>query len=189
MELPLQITFRKLPGSPELEALVRDKAARLDRFARHIMSCRVVIELAGKHHQQGNLYDVHLDIKLPGGEVAVTREPGQHAEYRDVGVALRDAFDAARRKIEDYVREQRGDVKSHEPSPHARVLALYPLSDYGFLRTSDGRDVYFHRNSVADDAFDRLDLGMEVTFVEADQPGEKGPQATTVRLAGRHGGL
>jgi cold shock CspA family protein len=153
------------------------------------MSCRVVVELAGKHHLHGNQYDVHLDIKVPGAEIAVTREPGQHAEYRDLGVALRDAFDAAKRKLEDYVRRQRHAVKAHETPPHARVQVLYPMSDYGFLRTADGRDIFFHRHSVADDAFDRLDLGTEVTFVEAEEPGEKGPQASTVHIVGRHGRL
>jgi cold shock CspA family protein len=187
MQLPLQVSFRQMTGSAEIESLIREQAASLDQFAQHIMSCRVVVELVGKHHRHGNLYEVHLDIKLPGGEIAVTREPGQHSEYRDIGVAVRDAFDAARRKIEDYVRRRRGAVKVHEAVPHARVLALYPLSDYGFLRDRDGRDVFFHRQSVADDAFDHLDLGTEVTFVEADEPGDKGPQASTVKMVGRHG--
>lgn len=186
MKLPLQIAFRHMHHDAELEALVRDKAAGLDRFAPDIVSCRVVLELAGKHHLHGNQYDVHLDIKVPGGEIAVTREPGQHAEYRDVAVALRDAFDAAKRKLEDYERVERHAVKSHADLPHARVHVLHPLSDFGFLRTADGRDIYFHRHSVAGNAFDALDLGAEVTFVEAEKPGEKGPQASTVHVVGRH---
>lgn len=189
MKLPLQVSFRHMEASPEIEAIVREKAESLDRFAEHVMSCRVVVEPAGKHHLHGNQYTAHVDLKLPGGEIAITGEPGQHAEYRDLRVALRDAFDAARRKLEDYVRRQRGSVKAHEGAEHARITALYPQSDYGFLQTPDGRDLYFHRNSVADEAFDRLDLGTEVTFVEAAEPGEKGPQASTVRIAGRHGGL
>ena len=187
MQLPLQISFRHMEHSDAIESVIREKAARLDKFAEHIMSCRVVVEPAGKHHQHGNLYEVHLDITLPGGEIAVTREPSQHTEYKDIAVALRDAFDSARRELEDYVRRQRGAVKAHEPPPHARVSQLFPKEGYGFLETPEGREIYFHRHSVLDEAFDRLEVGTEVTFVE--QEGEKGPQASTVKLVGRHGHL
>jgi cold shock CspA family protein len=171
--------------SDEIETAVREKAARLDQFAGHIMGCRVVVEPAGKHHVHGSMYAVRLDITLPGGEIAVTREPSQHTEYKDVAVAIRDAFDSARRQLEDYVRRRRGAVKAHEAAPHARVSKLFPDEGYGFLETPDGREIYFHRHSVLHDAFDRLELGTEVTFVEEE--GAEGPQASTVKLVGRHG--
>jgi cold shock CspA family protein len=170
--------------SDAIEAVVREKAAHLDNFADHIMSCRVVVEPAGKHHLHGNLYEVRIDLTLPGEEIAVTGEPGEHAEYKEIQVALRDAFDAARRKLEDYVRRRRLAVKAHEVPPHGRVSQLFPDQDYGFIATPDGRDVYFHRHSVLHDGFDRLQVGAEVTFVEEE--GKKGPQASTVRLVGRH---
>lgn len=184
MQLPLQVSFRHMDHSDAIEAIVREKAAALDRFAGDIMSCRVVVEPTGKHHEHGNLYEVRIDITLPGEEVVVTREPGEHPEYRDIRVALRDAFDAARRKLEDFVRLRRGDVKAHEVPPHGRVSRLFPAEDYGFIQTPDGREIYFHRNSVLPDAFDRLEVGTEVTF--AEEEGKKGPQASTVRLVGRH---
>jgi cold shock CspA family protein len=162
-----------------IEAIVRQKAARLDSFASRIMSCRVVIEPAGKHHLHGNLYAVHLDIKLPGGEIAITREPSKHIECKNLTLAIRDAFDSARRKLEEFVREERGAVKAHEPTPHGRVTKRFPDEEYGFLQTPDGREIYFHRNSVLGEGFDRLQIGTEVTFVEEE--GAKGPQATTVR--------
>jgi cold shock CspA family protein/ribosome-associated translation inhibitor RaiA len=167
-----------------IEALVREKAARLDTFADHIMSCRVVVEPKGKHHLHGNLFEVRIDITVPGEEIAVTREPNQHTEYRDIHVALRDAFDAARRKLEDYVRRRRGVVKALETAPHARVSKLFPDEGYGFLETPDGREIYFHRHSVLHEGFDGLQVGTEVTFVEEE--GKKGPQASTVRPVGRH---
>jgi cold shock CspA family protein len=114
----------------------------------------------------------------------VTREPSQHTAYRDIQVALRDAFDSARRQLEDYVRRQRRDVKAHEIAPHARVSQLFPKEGYGFLTTPDGREIYFHRHSVLHDEFDQLQIGTEVTFVEEE--GKKGPQASTVRPVGRH---
>lgn len=184
MQLPLQVSFRHMEPSDVIETLVREKAARLDTFAGHIMSCRVVVEPKGKHHQHGNLYEVRIDLTVPGDEIVVTREPNQHTEYRDIHVALRDAFDSARRQLEDYVRRRRVDEKVLEQAPHARVSKLVPAEDYGFLETPDGREVYFHRHSVLDDAFDRLAVGTEVTFVE--EAGKKGPQASTVKPVGRH---
>lgn len=186
MQLPLQVSFRQLEPSAEIEAIVAEKAAVLDRFADRIMSCRVTIEPAGKHRRQGNQYAVHIDLKLPGHEIAISREPSQHVEHREIGVTLRDAFDAARRQIEDFVRVRRSAVKAHEPSPHAKVARLFPDQGYGFVVGSDGREIYFHRHSVLDDAFDRLEAGSEVSVVE--EQGERGPQASTVKLVGRHGG-
>jgi ribosome-associated translation inhibitor RaiA len=113
MQLPLQISFRQMEHSPEIEASVREKAAKLDTFASRITSCRVLVEPAGKHREHGNQYAVHIDITLPGGEVVATREPGDHQEYKDLAIAIRDAFDSSKRQLEDFVRRQRGDVKTH----------------------------------------------------------------------------
>ncbi len=184
MQLPLQISFRHMEHSETIEALVREKAAHLDTFAGHIMSCRVVVEPAGKHHKHGNLYEVRIDITVPGEEIAVTREPSEHTEYRDIHVALRDAFDSARRQLEDYVRRRRGAVKTLETAPHARVSKLFPDEGYGFIETPDGREIYFHRHSVLHEGFDHLHIGTEVAFVEEE--GKKGPQASTVKPVGRH---
>lgn len=184
MQLPLQISFRHMDRSETIEALIRAKAARLDQLAPHITSCRVVVQPAGKHHQHGNLYEVRLDLTLPGHEIAVSREPNPATEQRDLAAILRDAFDAAYRQLEDFVRHQRHDEKRHETTPHARVCKLLPAEDHGFLTTPDGREIYFHRHSVLHDAFDQLALGTEVMFVEVE--GDKGPQASTVRPVGRH---
>ena len=138
-------------------------------------------------YANGNLYEVRVDITVPGEEIVVTREPSPHTEYRDIHVALRDAFDSARRQLEDYVRRRRGAVKALDTAPHARVSKLVPLEGYGFLQTPDGREVYFHRHSVLHEAFDRLEIGTEVAFVE--EAGKKGPQASTVRPVGKHGHL
>jgi cold shock CspA family protein/ribosome-associated translation inhibitor RaiA len=169
--------------SGAIEAMVREKAAKLGTFSDQIMSCRVLVEPAGKHHQRGNQYEVRIDLTVVGEEIAVSRVPGRHAEYKDLQVALRDAFDAARRQLEDYGRRRRGAVKTHEASPHARVSKLFPESGYGFLETPDGREIYFHRDSVLNGGFSTLATGEEVTFVPEE--GEKGPQASTVKAAGK----
>lgn len=109
MKLPLQITLRDIPQSDALEAAIKEKAEKLDRFHQQIMACRVTVEIAGKHKHQGNQFKVDLDITVPGGEIVVN-----HHQNEDVYVALRDAFDAAKRQLEDFARKQRGDVKTHE---------------------------------------------------------------------------
>jgi len=110
MQLPLQITIRDVGHSEALETHIRDKAKKLDEFFDHIMSCRVVVEMPHKHHHQGKQFNVRIDIGVPGSEIAVNRD-----HHEDVYVALRDAFDAAKRQLEDYARKIRGDIKTHEP--------------------------------------------------------------------------
>jgi cold shock CspA family protein len=186
MQLPLQIAFRDIERSAAIEAMIREKASRLDTFADRIMSCRVVVAPGGKHRLRGNQYEVHIDVTMPRGEIVSTREPASHEEYQEIAVAVRDAFDSTARQLEEFVRRQRGDVKAHAPLPQAKVTKLVPDRDFGFLTTAEGREVYFHRNSVLNDAFDQLEVGTEVAF--AEEEGDKGPQASTVKLVGRHGG-
>jgi ribosome-associated translation inhibitor RaiA len=111
MEFPIQITFHGMDASPALDAAIRERAVKLGQFHHHVMSCRAVVEQAARHKTQGKEFVVRLDIKVAGGEVAINRD---HSE--DAFVAVRDAFDAARRKLEDLARRQRGDVKSR-PAP------------------------------------------------------------------------
>jgi ribosomal subunit interface protein len=175
MKVPLQVTVRdfKLPES--IEAVVREKADKLNTFCDQIMGCRVVVEIPHRRQQKGILYNVRIDMTVPGAELVVKREP-----HADIHAAVREAFDAARRQLQDYTRRQRGEVKTHEEPPRARVHALLPEDGYGFLITADGREIYFHENSVLDGKFEQLKAGMEVRFVETD--GEKGPQASTVAI-------
>ena len=112
MQTPLQITIRDVDHSEALETHIRDKAKKLEEFFDHIMSCRVVVEVPHKHHHQGKQFNVRIDIGVPGSEIVVNRD---HAE--DVYVALRDAFDAAKRQLEDYARKLHGNVKAHRPKP------------------------------------------------------------------------
>jgi len=110
MQIPLQITIRDVDHSEALETRIRDKVAKLEEFSKNIISCRVVVEVPHKHHHQGKQFNVRIDISVPGSEIVVNRD---HAE--DVYVALRDTFDAAKRRLEDYARKIRGDIKAHPP--------------------------------------------------------------------------
>jgi ribosome-associated translation inhibitor RaiA/cold shock CspA family protein len=182
MKLPLQVAFRNMEPSAAVETKIQERAGQLEWFYPHIMSCRVVVEAHHKHHHQGNLYHVRIDLKVPDTEIVASRDPGEHHAHEDVFVAVRDAFDAVRRQLEDYARRHRGEVKSHAVPQHGRIAELYP--DYGKIETTDSRLVYFHRNSVVDADFDKLAIGKEVRF--AEEVGERGPQASTVHVVGKH---
>jgi ribosomal subunit interface protein len=184
MQLPIQITFRNLDRSEAIEAKIRERAEKLDEYYDRIMSCRVAVEAQHKHHHQGNNYHVRVDVTVPDGELVASREPDEHHSYTDVYVAIRDAFDTMCRQLEDHGRRERRQVKSHAVPPHGRIVEFYPAEDYGRIETLDGRLIYFHRNSVVDADFDKLGIGAEVRF--AEEMGERGPQASTVHVVGKH---
>lgn len=179
MQTPLQITFRNFPRSDAVEARIRDNAAKLEEFHPRIMSCHVVVEERDRHHHQGKQFTVRLDIRVPGHEVVVDRD-----HHEDIYVALRDAFNAAGRKLEEVVRTGRGDVKVHEVPQHGKVARLFPDEGYGFIETADGREFYFSSDNVVEPSFDRLETGAEVQFVE-DVAGDGRQHATRVS-AGKH---
>jgi ribosomal subunit interface protein len=178
MQLPLQITARDVSLSEAVEADIREKAAKLDLFYDKIMRCRVVLEAPVQHHHKGGPYKVRIDLTVPGAELVVN-----HQADEDFYVAIRDAFNAAQRQLENYVRRQRGNVKAHEAAPQAHVSKLLPEEEYGFLETPDGREIYFHYNSVLAPGSGHLEIGTEVRFTE--EQGVKGPQASTVTIVGK----
>jgi cold shock CspA family protein/ribosome-associated translation inhibitor RaiA len=147
-EVPLQIHFHNLEPSDAVESSVRKRVGRLERYCDEIVSCRVTIEAPHKHHHQGNMVHVTIDVRTPGDESIASRAPAQHSDV-DIGIA-----------------------------------ELFPAGDYGTITDSDGREIYFHRNSVVNADFDSLTIDSEVRFVE--ESGEKGPQASSVHLIGKH---
>lgn len=173
MKLPVQITARHMSLSEAAEAAIREKAAKLDTFYDRIMSCRVAVEAPHRSQHNGVLYNVRIDLTVPGAELVVRREP-----HEDLYVAIRDAFAAARRQLQNHVRKQRGEVKAHEEVPLAKVTRIYPDQGYGFIETMDGREVYFHENCVSHGTFKDIHIGLLVRFAETR--GEKGPQATVI---------
>ena len=113
MQIPLQISFRNMDPSPDVEAMVREKAAKLNRFFERIVGCDVTIEAPHRRRHKGKLYKVRIDIGMPGKDVHVTQEGPKNQAHEDITVAIRDAFEAAVRQLEDHARRLRGDVKSH----------------------------------------------------------------------------
>lgn len=97
MQLPLQITFRKMAPSPAVEAHIRERAEALDRYFARIMACRVVVEASTRRPRQGRIYHLRIDLTVPGREIVVKHDPPDHHAHEDILVAVRDAFDAVRR--------------------------------------------------------------------------------------------
>jgi len=178
MQTPLRIAFRHMEPSPAVEARIREHVERLERFYDQITGCHVVVEAPPAHRHKGAPFDIKIDLTVPGGDIRVRSEHAEHEAHMDVYVALRDAFDAARRLLQDHAREHRGDVKHHEPPRVGTVAQIEATS--GRIAADDGHDVYFHRNSVRDAAFDDLSVGTVVEFEE--EQGEQGLQAAAVRL-------
>ncbi len=182
MQVPLELTFRNVKNDENIRTLVADKLSRLEKICDYMTSCRVIIDKPQEHQKSGNPFRVRLDISIPHGhEIVVTRESGEGDMHVPLTRVVRDAFDAARRQVQELVERQRNEMKSHpEQIAGAVVAQLFPDEGYGFLRTIDSREIYFHRNSVVDNDFGRLKIGTGVRFVE--EIGDNGPQASTVQI-------
>jgi cold shock CspA family protein len=174
MQIPVQITEHGGQLSPEDRRRIERRAAALERYHDRIMGCRVAVTApAHQAHGVPSAYQIRIDLTLPEGELAVNRQVKP-----SLTEAVQDAFQVARRQLQDFVRQQRQDVKRHEAAATGCVTRLLPYEGYGFLTAADGREIYFHRNSVVEDGFDRLTEGTDVRFVEV--VGAEGPQASTV---------
>jgi len=180
MIIPLQITFRHMEPSAALEARIRQLASRLDKFSEQIMRCHVIVQPLSHRPHQGALYDFRIDITVPDEEIAIRRAHAADHAHESPYVALRDAFRAARRKLEDYERRRRLDVKTHIGPAEGRICELDAEHGYGRIEADDGRLIYFHRNSVLGSRFQDLATGTKVRF--AEESGDLGPQASTVHV-------
>jgi len=187
MPIPLQITFRHMDSSDAVEKAIRSHAEKLDRFSERIMGCRVVVSAPHQHHRQGKLYEIRIDLRVAGEEIAVTREGPENHAHEDIYVAIRDAFNAAARVLQDHTRRFQGDVKAHAEPLHGKIVRLFPYEGYGFLESAaDRQEIYFHKNSVTGPGFDKLEVGAEVRFVIAEGESPHGPQASAVTAVGKH---
>jgi cold shock CspA family protein len=186
LEIEPHIDFQGLEATDQLRQAIAQNIARIEKRFGRLTGCRVVIKAPGERHRQGGLYEVNIWLTLPGGrEVNVDRTPNADERHSSASFALHDAFKRAGRQLQDEVRRMQGHVKEHAEALIGTVAKLHPAEGFGFLTTADGSEIYFHRNSVLDGAFDRLEVGTRVSF--AEEMGEKGPQASTVKLLGKHG--
>lgn len=183
MQLPLEISYRGVEKSDEIDNLIRTKAERLDRFCDHISRCDIAIEQPNHSLRAGNPFRVRIDVTVPPGhELVADEKQTEHEMHEPLTKVINDAFKTMERQLKDLVERQRREVKTHA-EPRALVTKLF--ADYGFITDGGGIDVYFHRNAVVNAAFEELKIGTEVRFDLSH--GEMGPQASTVQIVSTGG--
>jgi cold shock CspA family protein len=181
MDIPLEIAFHNVEPSTEIEGLIRQHVDRLEKLYPHLVGCRVSVEMLHKQHRNGNVPEVHIAIRVPGREIAVSREPHKAKERRlatDVRASVKDAFRAAEKRLKDFKQQQYGEVKAKEMPIQGSVSSLFAEKNYGFIDTGNGDELYFHRNAVADSGFEGLQAGDTVHYTVV--MGDKGPSAGRV---------
>ncbi len=171
----IQVTFRDLPYSQALENRIHEQAEKLSQFYEHFIHCRVVLAISQNHKHQGKLYNVRINLMVPGKELVVTRQQDE-----DIYIAIRDAFNALERQLEDYLRKRRGDVKKHDALQYGFIMRIFPDDGYGFIKGQDGNEYYFSATNVASKTFNQLAVGDTVFFLT--EPGSEGLQARRVTL-------
>ncbi len=159
MSIPLEITIRDIDKTEAIEQRINDKAEKMSQYYDRIESGKVVVELAQNHQHTGKLYNVTIEINVPGKQLVVNKQPNE-----DLYVAIRDSFQAMYRMIESYAQKQRGERKSHSDLKSGSIDRIF--TDYGFIKTPEGLEYYFHESNVQHPAFEELKIGSLVSFIE-----------------------
>ena len=187
MDVPLEIRFHGMDSSESVEQRIREKVAKLERKYGRLVACRVGVEKPHNQHRTGNVYEVHIELSVPGTELVVSREPhglGERYKNPDIYQAVNAAFDAAERQLQQFKDKQQGEVKVHDGEMQltGTVTDLRLEQGYGFLDNAQGSQIWFHRNSVMDATLEDLSVGERVHYVETI--GVTGPQASKVWRTG-----
>jgi cold shock CspA family protein len=182
MKVPPEITYRNVPKSESIDSLIREKIQKIEKLCGHVMSCRVAVEKPHEHQQTGRSYRVRIEVSVPPGHDLVVKKKSTGGDIHEaLTTVIRNAFDAVFRQVKKLNEIQQGKTKVHpQQEVSAFVSRLFKEEGYGFIRTVNEQEVYFHKNSLVNDDFDDLEVGDGVRFTE--EMGEKGPQATTVQL-------
>jgi ribosome-associated translation inhibitor RaiA len=184
MQTPIELSFQHVEPSDEIRALVLEKAGRLEQFFDGITSCHVHIRAPHKRQTTGNLYEVTVEVRVPGKELVVRHDQTDVAAHEHLRVVVRDAFAAMAIQLNRWKRQLEGNVKTHEGPLQGKVAEIHHDKDYGQIIATDNRLIYFHRNSVVDGSFDDLQPRDPVELVVQTGESEIGPQASTVRRIG-----
>lgn len=190
MQVPLELNYHDLPRSDWSEELIRERAERLERFSDEIVSCHVIVSQPHRHRQKGNPFRVSIEVRLPHNRrLMVTEEPPVADRDNALAPVINAAFQTMEQRLRESGEERRRDALAPGAEEYrALVVRLFPDAPngaYGFLRALDGREFYFHSNSVLHDDFERLAVGTEVRF--EPEMGEMGPQASSVQIVAKRG--
>lgn len=188
MNMPLEITFHNLMPSPAIEAEIEKRVAKLEKLYPRLTSVRVSVEKPHRQHRTGSLFEIHVEMNVPGRMLAVTREPKRARERSGrptIQASLNDAFRTAEAQLKEFKAQQRGAVKTHPPMLSGIVRRIDQRNGRGFLTTNDGKEMYFHRNSLLGGDFEKLKRGDLVQYTEA--LGDTGPTANKVWVGAQGG--
>jgi cold shock CspA family protein/ribosome-associated translation inhibitor RaiA len=182
METPFELEIQGFEPSSHLREQIAAQLSKLERRYGRITACRVAIRAPNAHHKMGEPYFVSVHLALPSHRDVTVKPPprGMDARQGNLTFAVNDAFRRANRQLRDHASRMRGRPAVREQTPRGTIIRLDPSGTFGFLETEDGREIYLHAHSVLDGNFNRLKPGVSVAFHE--ETGEKGPQASTVRM-------
>lgn len=185
MQIPLELAFRDVRRTEEMEKLIRRRVDRLEKFASRIIGCRIAVERPHKRADTSGPWRVRVDVTVPPNrQIIADKQSDDRDGDATLVTVVHEAFEAAERQVKELAERQQGEVKTHD-EPRAFVVRLFADQGYGFLKTENGREIYFHENAVTNDDFARLAVGTQVRFAET--MGEKGAQASTVQIVGKPG--
>ncbi len=174
MQVPIQITMREVEQSEAVQERIKSRAKKLDQFFDKVISCKVVAELHQGHRQTGKLYNVRVNVRVPGKELVANRN-----EQDNLYKAIRDAFDDMDRQVEEQAKIINGEVKTHVGLSNGEIVRLFDDDQFGFIEaTATGEEFYFNADNVVHPKFKFLRVGMPVQFVE--KIGDDGPRACRV---------
>ncbi len=181
MQIEPRISFQNLERSDAVERAIRSRIDELEQFHPRLIGCQVVVDVPHRDKRKGRIYEIRIDLSVPGKDICVTREAGANHAHEDIYVAIRDSFDAARRLLEDQVRKTSGHrTKRHPVARRGQIVRIFADDGFGFIETPDGHEVYFDRDSLTKPTWPRLRIGSQVRFKELE--GDKGPYGIQVSL-------
>lgn len=181
MNIAPEVIFHNVERSAWVESYIAERMQKLDRFAQGITRCHVTLTREQGSHKKGNRYSVMVEVRAPPQhDLAVKKQKEVRDMQTQLPAVINLAFGAIERQLKRMAALRRYEEKTHNGQPHGMVAKLF-VEGYGFIRAlEDNREIYFHRNSVLHDDFERLSVGTEVRF-NAEE-GEQGPRASSVQV-------
>lgn len=173
------ITWRNIPRSDAVEAIIRKRIAAIEKFCPEAVGLRITLDAPQKLRHAARGFDVRLHLEVPGPDLDVARTVRHGHAADDIVRAVNAAFTALETRVKQFRRIMGGQqIKHHPDILHGEIVELEPELGYGFVRADDGREVYFQKDGLLTGAWDDLEIGARLRFRELD--GEKGPFAVDV---------
>ena len=179
MDMPLEIAWHNVERSEQLDTRIRQRVDKFHRYFKHINSVHVTVDVPHRSQHHAKAFHIRIETRVPGQELVVSHDPGDQGQHFDPYIAVRDAFDAMDRQLEQFSQKIRGDVKTLSSQPQGRVIRKF--DNYGFVEMLDGQEVWFNETSIVNGTFAEIEVGDSVEVTVAEAVGAMGPQASMVR--------